>query len=269
MKLNELLRSECIRVRSTADDKALVLCEIADLAKKCDILKHVSEDAILEALQDRETLGATAFGNGVAIPHCRMKGVDDFVVGMLTVPQGVDFESDDRQTVRLVVFIIAPRQQDNTHIRLLSAVSQALQDDAAVEAMIKAGNADTLREMFLAEAGVDISEQLPVPHSQIQVYVQDEKIFQNILEKLSGLENSLLAIASVESPRVYLTQSPLYAGFSQNGHNSGKRITMVVRRRLTNEAIRRIESITGSLMTCVGVMVTVKELDYSAGSLEV
>ncbi|MHC4552300.1 MAG: PTS sugar transporter subunit IIA [Planctomycetota bacterium] len=269
MKLNELLRGECIRVHSTADDKALVLCEIADLARQCEILKDVSEDAILEALQDRETLGATGFGNGVAIPHCRMKDVDDFVVGMMTVPQGVDFESDDRQTVRLVVFIIAPRHQDNTHIRLLSAISQALQDDLAVQKMIDAPDPESLRELFLSEAGLDISEQLPIARNQVQVYVQDEKIFQNILEKLSGMENSSLAIVNTESPRVYLTQSPLYAGFLQNGHKTGKLISMIIRRRLCNEVIRRIESITGSLMTCTGVMVTVQELDYSAGTLDV
>lgn len=269
MKLNELLRSECIRIRSNADDKALVLCEIADLAKQCRALKNVSEDAILEALQDRETLGATAFGNGVAIPHCRMRDIEDFVVGIMTLPHGVDFESEDRVPVRLVVFLIAPRHQDNAHIRLLSAISQALQDSAAVEEMIQAKDADSLRHRFLTEAGQDISEQLPVARNLVQVYVQDEKVFQVILEKLAGMENSSLTITNIESPRVYLAQSPLYAGFSDNGHKSGKLISMVIRRRLCNEAIRRIESVTGSLMQCTGVMVTAQELNYAGGTLDV
>jgi mannitol/fructose-specific phosphotransferase system IIA component (Ntr-type) len=67
MKLTELLRTECIRTGSTVDDKAMALCEVAALAKKSRVLKNISEEAILEALQERETLGTTAFGHGLAI----------------------------------------------------------------------------------------------------------------------------------------------------------------------------------------------------------
>ncbi len=270
MKITEFLRSECIQVNSTADDKALALCDIAALAKKSDILRDISEDAILEALQDRETLGATAFGNGIAVPHCRIRDVKDFVVGLMTIPQGVDFESDDRQEVKLVVFIIAPRHQDNTHIRLLSAISQALQNDVSVQKMIHASDADALREAFLEAAGQDISERLPTRRNLVQVLVQDEKVFCEILELLSGLENTSLTVLSTEQPQSYLIAAALPADVSEEINiPGGKAIMAIVERRLTNEVIRRIESVTGSLMECVGVMVTVQELDYSAGSLEV
>ena len=270
MKITEFLRSECIRVKSTADDKALALCDIAALAKESDILKNISEDAILEALQDRETLGATAFGHGIAVPHCRMRDVKDFVVGLMTIPKGVDFESEDRQEVKLIVFIIAPRRQDNTHIRLLSAISQALQDDASVQKMIQAPDADALRVAFLEAAGQDISEQLPVRRNLFHVFVQDQKVFVEILESLSGLENSSLTVLSTEQPQSCLIAASLPADVSGEVNLSGgKAIMAIVERRLSNEVIRRIESVTGSLMECIGVMVTVQELDYSAGSLEV
>ncbi len=261
MKLKELLRSECIRAGSTADDKALVLCEIADLARRCDILKNVPEGAILEALQDRETLGATAFGRGVAIPHCRMRDVDDFVVGLMTIPNGVEFESDDRRKVRLIVFIIAPRHQDNTHIRLLSAISQTLQDEALVQQMIDAPDAEALKAAFLEAAGQDISERIPIRRNLVQILVQDDRVFREILESLSSLESTSLTVTQTETPARYLYDLPA------SDETSGKMITAIVQRRLSNEVIRRIESITGSLMECAGVMVTVQELDYSAGSL--
>lgn len=270
MKVTRFLRNECIQVHSTADDKALALCDIAALAKKSEILNHVSEDEILEALQDRETLGATAFGNGIAIPHCRLRDVEDFVVGLMTIPAGVDFESEDRQRVQLVVFIVGPRHQDNTHIRLLSAISQALQDNASVKKMILADDADALRTAFLEAAGQDISERLPIRRNLVHVFVQDEKVFGEIVERLSGLENSSAAILDTDNPRTYLSNSPLFAGFSENGETAGGKMLMaIVERRLTNEVIRRIESVTGSLMECIGVMVTVQELDYSAGSLAI
>ena len=109
MKLAELVRTECIRVGSTVDDKAMALCEIAVLAKNSPVLQNVPEEVVLEAMQEREILGTTAFGHGIAVPHCRIKGIQDFVVGLLTVPEGVEFESEDAQKVHLFVFIISPK----------------------------------------------------------------------------------------------------------------------------------------------------------------
>ena len=172
MKLSELLRKECVQVGSTVDDKAMALCEIASLAKKSDILKNVSEEAILEALQERETLGTTAFGHGIAIPHCRMKGVQDFVVGLLTVPDGVEFESEDTHKVHLLVFIISPKNSDNAHIRLLSTISQALQDAEIVKKMIAARSSETLQSLFLEATRVDVSEQLPLQRNLVQIFIQ-------------------------------------------------------------------------------------------------
>lgn len=266
MKLSELVRSECISVGSTVDDKALALCEIARSAKKCSVLKNVSEETILEALQDRETLGSTAFGNGVAIPHCRVRDVKDFVVGIMTIPDGVEFEAEDRKKVQLIVFIVAPRQQNNVHIRLLSAVSRALQDEASVQKMIDADNAKQLRRAFLEAAGEDISEQIMLRRNLIHVFVQDENVFREILEALCGLDNISLSVADAARSRSFL---PLYEGLIEKGEKTAKVITAIVERRLRNEVIRRIETITGSLFECTGVMVTVHELDYSAGSLDV
>lgn len=269
MKLAELLRSECISVNSTADDEALVLCEIARLAKQSDILKDISEETILESLQERETLGTTAFGNGVAIPHCRMRDVKDFVVGLMTIPEGVEFEAHDRQKVQLMVFIVGPRQQSDTHIRLLSVISQTLQDAKAVQKMIRAKSKAALRRIFLEAAGEDISEQVPMRRSMVHVFVQDDKIFRHILEALSGLENSSFSVLDARSSKPYLSELPLYKGFAENGNSVCKVIAAVVERRLSNEVIRRVESVTGSLFECTGVMVTVQQLDYAAGTLEV
>ncbi|MCE5187028.1 MAG: PTS sugar transporter subunit IIA [Planctomycetaceae bacterium] len=270
MKLIDVLRSECVRAGSNIDDKALALCEIAALAKQCKTLKKVSEDDILEALQERETLGTTAFGNGVAIPHCRLKNVKDFVVGLLTVPAGVEFESTDGKKVQMIVFIIAPQDQSNTHIRLLSAVSRALQDQTAVKKMVKAKTDAQLRKLFLEAAGQDISEQIAVRHNLVQVFVQDEKIFKEIVEAVATLDNASFCVIEGQNGRRYLGKSGLLAQFAEHQNESACHILVAtIERRLSNEVIRRIESITGSLFECTGVMVSVQEMAYSAGSLEI
>jgi PTS system nitrogen regulatory IIA component len=268
MKLTELLRTECIRVGSTVDDKAMALCEIAALAKKSKVLKKIPEEAVLEALQERETLGTTAFGQGVAIPHCRMGGVGDFVVGLLTVPDGVEFEAEDGKKVHLLVFIIAPKESRNTHIRLLSAVSQAFEDASVVQKMIAASDSEQLQSLFLKAAQQDVSEQVSVNRNMVHVFVQDEHVFREIIETLSGLENISLNVLESKSCSAYLTGTPLYAEFSKNGDVASRCIVAIVERNLSNEVVRRIETITGSLLECTGVMVTIQELTYSGGSLE-
>ncbi|MHC5155078.1 MAG: PTS sugar transporter subunit IIA [Planctomycetota bacterium] len=252
MKLTELLRSECIRVGSTVDDKAMALCEIAALAKQSGILKKIPEEMVLEALQERETLGTTAFGNGIAIPHCRMEGIHDFVVGLLTVPEGVEFEAEDGRKVHLLVFIIAPKKSRNTHIRLLSAISQACQDLSAVQAMIGASDGEQLGSLFLRAARQEVSEQVSESRNLIQVFVRDETVFREIVETLSGLENVSLTVFQGKPGSTYLPDTPLYAEFAKS----------------ESACSRRIETITGSLLECTGVMVTIQKLSYSAGSLE-
>jgi len=268
MKLTELLRTECIRVGSTADDKAMALCEIAALAKESPVLRKISEDEILEALQERETLGSTAFGHGIAIPHCRMKGVRDFVVGLVTVPEGVEFEAEDGKRVHLLVFIIAPKESLNTHIRLLSAVSQAFQDESIVQQMVTASDSKQLRSLFLEAARQDVSEAVSVPRNLAQIFVQDEHVFREIIETLSGLENISLNVFEGKACRAYLAGTSLYAGVSNNGDALSRCIVAIVEKNLSNEVVRRVETITGSLLECTGVMVTIQELAYSGGSLE-
>ena len=269
MKLAELLRKECIRVGSTVDDKAMALCEIATLAKNSTILKSVSEEAILEAFQERETLGTTAYGHGIAIPHCRIKGIKDFVVGLLTVPGGVEFESEDNQKVHLLVFIISPKNSDNAHIRLLSAISQVLQDASVVQNMILAPDSKALQGLFLEAARSEVSEDVPRSRNLIQIIIQDDHVFIEILEAISALEDISLNVFEGQPCHAYLTTSGLAAGLSNKGESPSKCITAIVEKSLSNEIIRRIEMITGSLQQCIGVMVTVQELTFSGGSLEV
>lgn len=269
MKLSEWLREECVKAGSSVDDKAMALCEIATLARRSDICRNISEDDILEALQHRETLGSTAFGHGIAIPHCRLNGIDDFVIGLMTVPEGVDFEAQDGQKVHLLVFIIAPVGKRNTHIRLLSALSQTLQNSTAVTRMLDASTNPQLAKAFRQGAGLEIQAFEPTLRNLVHIFVQDEGIFKTILDAVSGLDGVSLSIFDAANAHHYLTQIPIYADFAQPDHPAHcKVIAAMVERPLSNEIIRRVESVTGSLLERSGVMITVQELTWAAGELE-
>ena len=90
MSLFKDLKEECIQIGSDATNKEEVLKEIAKLAKQCSALDNVSETDLFQALLDRENIGTTGFEKGIAIPHCKLDSISEFVVGALVIPEGVD-----------------------------------------------------------------------------------------------------------------------------------------------------------------------------------
>lgn len=268
MKLIDVLRKECVVAGAQLSDKAEALGEIIQVAKRSPILKDVSEQEILVGLEEREKLGSTGFGKGIAIPHCRLKSVTDFVLGLITIPSGVDFEALDAEKVNLIIFIIAPEAEPNKHLKLLSAISQTLLIPGALEEILAERTPEAVCESFLRHTHAEIDTKKQTTKCFFNVFVQDENVFRDIIEKLTGIETSSLVVANTENVGAYLARVPLFADFWRDKpHSFSKVIVAVVDKGLANETIRRIESVTGNLKECTGVMVTVQDISYVAGSL--
>jgi PTS system nitrogen regulatory IIA component len=254
--------------RARPADKSAALREVVRAAKRSSVLADVSEEEILRGLADREALGSTGFGKGVAIPHCRLSTVPDFVVGIITVPDGVGFDSMDGKPVTLIVFIVAPERKSAEHIRLLSAISRILRISGAIDEILSCPTAEAVGDSFLRHA----REEAPVPEdkgrSLLQVFVQDEDMFREILQALAEVPACSVAVMEAQSAGTYLAKLPLFAGFWTDTPASFSRIVLtVLDGRLVNETVRRIETITGSPSGRAGVLITVQELFYSAGAL--
>ncbi len=268
MKLINVLRKECVFTNAKFGDKAEALIEIVQTAKKSSILKDVPDEEILTGLEERESLGSTGFGKGIAIPHCRLKSVSDFVMGLITIPSGVDFEALDGEKVTLIIFIIAPEKETNKHLKLLSAISQTLLIPGVVEEMMTESTPEAVYESFLRHTHAEIDTAKQATKCQFNVFIQDENVFHEILEKLTGIETSHFIVANTENVAAYLAKVPLFADFWRDKPSSFSKIIIgVLDKGLTNEVIRRIESVTGDLDKCSGVMVTVRDISYAAGSL--
>ena len=269
MRLTDVLQAECVVVNAELHDKAAALIEVARAARRSPALKDVDEAEILNGLKERESLGSTGFGNGIAIPHCRLKSVSDFVVGLITVPAGVDFEALDRKEVKLIVFIVAPEGRPNENVRLLSAVSQTLLVPGAVKEMLAENTTEAVRESFLRHTRADIDSKDRASKNMVHVFVQDESVFHDIVAVLAAAESSSLVIIDGEHTGTYLANMPLFAGFWRDKPGGFNRIVIaVVEKKLTNETMRRIESVTGNLDERTGVLVTVQDISYLAGSLD-
>ena len=89
---------------------------------------HVSQTEAVEALQERESLGPTGVGNGVALPHARLDGLEHVVGALVLLEKPVDFSAVDRQPVDLVFALFAPRDAGVEHLKALALVSRTLRD---------------------------------------------------------------------------------------------------------------------------------------------
>jgi len=125
MDLETILRPEAVRVLSSASSKKRVMHELGDL---CQSSHGVEATSAVDALLERESLGPTGVGQGVALPHARLDGLSDVVGAFLRLDKPVDFDSVDRQPVDLVFALFAPHDAGVAHLKALALVARTLRE---------------------------------------------------------------------------------------------------------------------------------------------
>jgi PTS system nitrogen regulatory IIA component len=108
-------------------------------------------DTILSALQKRESLGSTGIGQGIAIPHTRISGIEKPIGVLARLEKPIDFESIDDMPVDIVLVLLTPDQESNKHLNVLACVARKLRSPVALEQMRAAKDAQSLYARFVAE----------------------------------------------------------------------------------------------------------------------
>jgi PTS system nitrogen regulatory IIA component len=127
MELNEILGVEAVRAPLKATSKKRLLQELSDFAAET---YDVPAETVYKALLDREALGPTGVGRGVAIPHARFTGVDRVLGLFVRLEKPVDFEAIDKQPVDLVFTLLAPESAGADHLKALARVSRTLRSES-------------------------------------------------------------------------------------------------------------------------------------------
>jgi PTS system nitrogen regulatory IIA component len=125
----------------SADSKDAILRVLAQCFAS---LYDLVEDDVLERLEEREKLGSTGFGRGVAIPHARIAGISRPVVALLRLESPVEFDAADGMPVDLVFGLLSPENAGATHLHALAAISRLVRDEEVHEALAHAPDAETL-----------------------------------------------------------------------------------------------------------------------------
>lgn len=128
-------------------DKGKVLAELTDALVACD--DSLQRDAVLQVLQEREQLGSTGIGDGVAIPHGKLKGIPELMLAFGRSRAGVDFESMDGQPAHLFFLLIAPEESVGVHLKALARISKLLKDAAVRRSLLEAGDQKEIYQIIL------------------------------------------------------------------------------------------------------------------------
>lgn len=136
MQLSKILQSNAVKSIASCTSKKRLFHDIGEMAETCYGLKP---SAVIDALIERENLGPTGVGHGVALPHARLAGVDDVKGIFLRLEKPLNFDAVDRQPVDLVFALIAPENAGVDHLKALALVSRTFRD-ASICAKLRANS---------------------------------------------------------------------------------------------------------------------------------
>ncbi len=147
MKISELLDPQAIVADLQAKDKRTTLAELTDSLISCE--SSLDREDVVAVLQEREKLGSTGIGDGVAIPHGKLAGIPELKLVFGRSHAGVDFESMDGQPAHLFFLLIAPEESVGVHLKTLARISKLLKDAAVRKKLMDAPDRQAIYQVIL------------------------------------------------------------------------------------------------------------------------
>ena len=141
MEINDLLVTEGVVADLKATSKKQAL---QDLAKRAAEVSGLHERAIFDVLMERERLGTTGVGNGIAIPHGKLPNLDRLHGLFARLEQPIDFHAIDERPVDLIFVLLAPENAGADHLKALARISRLLRNNGICDKLRGTDNAEAL-----------------------------------------------------------------------------------------------------------------------------
>ncbi|MBK5932916.1 PTS sugar transporter subunit IIA [Rhodovulum imhoffii] len=154
MLLSNILHPQSVRVFGTMSSKKRLFQELGEIASA---VYGMGATDVIDALQERESLGPTGVGHGVALPHARLPGLDHVVGAFVRLDKPVEFGSVDRQPVDLVFALFAPQDSGVDHLKALALVSRTLRDAGICEKLRANSDPATLHAVLTESRNAEIA----------------------------------------------------------------------------------------------------------------
>ena len=151
MKLTDILKESSIVSDLQAKTKSDVLEALASAVVKSH--PGIDKEEILKVLLERETLGSTGIGDGIAIPHWKLTNLTEIISGFGLSKSGIEFDSLDGKPAHLFFLLIAPDNSVGTHLKMLARISRMLKNSSF---RTKLMNATSQKEIYQIIAEEDV-----------------------------------------------------------------------------------------------------------------
>ena len=148
MELNTLLSPAAVRVLPGITSKKRLFQEIGEILS---LSRDLTAGRVFDALQERETLGPTGVGHGIALPHARLPDLDEVCGVFVRLDKALDFDAVDRQPVDLVFALFAPEEAGVDHLKALALVSRTMRDQGLCTKLRANDDAATLYALLTDE----------------------------------------------------------------------------------------------------------------------
>ncbi len=151
MKLSDFLSPERVLANIHAKTKKDALREISEFVSTVEQDDVLTSKHLCNAILDREELGSTGIGDGVAIPHAKIHGLKDLCACFARSQEGVNFEAIDSEPVRLIFMLLVPENSAGIHLKALARISRVLKERDFREQLIAAKDSQELYDAFIRQ----------------------------------------------------------------------------------------------------------------------
>ena len=148
MKFSDFVKPESIKPELASPNKEGVIRELVGGLVETGQLDAGEQESIVEAILNREELGSTGIGRGIAVPHTKHPSVKQPIGTVGVSTHGVDFQSLDGEPVYLFFMLISPPEQRNEHVQALGNIAKQLNDDTFCRFLKQSKTADDIRQIL-------------------------------------------------------------------------------------------------------------------------
>jgi nitrogen PTS system EIIA component len=142
MQITDMFRKQYIIEDLKAKSKRAVLAELSEIFTRDH--SGIQSEAMVDVLLDREKLGSTGIGDGIAIPHGKLKGLDSLVISFGRSREGIDFDAIDGKPVHIFFLLMAPESSTGQHLKALAKISRMLKDQEFRSDLLSARSAEEI-----------------------------------------------------------------------------------------------------------------------------
>ena len=142
MKITDILVEDAVILDAESDTKSALLEEMAGALAAA--VPGLEVDRLLKVLIEREGLQSTGIGEGVAIPHGKVVGLDGLVASFARSRKGIDFDAIDRQPTHLFFLLVVPEHSAGQHLKALARISRFLRDDEFRRGLMEAEDLESI-----------------------------------------------------------------------------------------------------------------------------